>query len=228
MISGKIDTPLSLHIHRDCQPAAASVFVSDTLNALSILRWRLCCSCSSICVHVPLPTPSSSSYIPWDRCQSPVICHCLWYLGRVVYSSSFANAYAVVAEFLGPSYSADAAVVIVNTLILLTHRRLRRRRRSLGRIVSYTSSSDTPVVVVDTSGSSSSDYASVVVANSSGLSSRGRSFCRSFEASHSVKDYVPFGCWLHIFSGDALHLWLLGALLYPTFFGTTPLKTVEV
>ena len=50
----------------------------------------------------------------------------------------------------------------------------------------------------------------------------------SFEASQSVKDYLPLGCWLHILSGNSLHLWLLGVLVYLNLLGMTPLKTVDV
>ena len=39
-----------------------------------------------------------------------------------------------------------------------------------------------------------------------------------------MKDYLPLGCWICILSGDGLHLWLLGALLYLTFFG---INTIE-
>ena len=46
----------------------------------------------------------------------------------------------------------------------------------------------------------------------------------SFEASQSTKDYQPFGCWIHILSGDSVHSWLLGALLYLNLFG---IDTVE-
>ena len=33
-----------------------------------------------------------------------------------------------------------------------------------------------------------------------------------------MKYYLPLGCWLRIFSGDGLHLWMLGALVYLTLF----------
>ena len=33
-----------------------------------------------------------------------------------------------------------------------------------------------------------------------------------------MKDYLPLGCWLCIFSCDIFHLWLLGALVYLTLF----------
>ena len=35
-----------------------------------------------------------------------------------MYSSSYANASVIVAEFFGPSYSLNASIVIVNTLNL--------------------------------------------------------------------------------------------------------------
>ena len=49
-----------------------------------------------------------------------------------------------------------------------------------------------------------------------------------FESIQSVIDYLPLGCWLFISSGDGLHLWLLGALVYLTLLGKTLLKIVEV
>ena len=38
------------------------------------------------------------------------------------------------------------------------------------------------------------------------------------------KNYYPLGCWLLILSGDGLHLWILGALVYLTLF---VIETVE-
>ena len=46
----------------------------------------------------------------------------------------------------------------------------------------------------------------------------------SFESSQSVKYYLPLGSWLRIFSGDSLHLWMLGVLVYLNLFG---IETVE-
>ena len=48
------------------------------------------------------------------------------------------------------------------------------------------------------------------------------------EASHKVNTTYLLGCWLRILSDDGLNLWLLGALVYLTLFGMTPLKTVEL
>ena len=42
------------------------------------------------------------------------------------------------------------------------------------------------------------------------------------------KRILTFGLLTLYFSGDGLHLWLLGALVYLTLLGTTLLKTVEV
>ena len=71
-IASKIDTLLSLPIHRACcRSAAASVVVSDPLYASSILRQCLHCRCCSLCANLPRPTPPPLSYIPWVCCQSP-------------------------------------------------------------------------------------------------------------------------------------------------------------
>ena len=57
-IARKINTPLLLPIHWACrQPAAASVVVSDPLDASSILRQCLCYRCCSLCYNLPPPTP---------------------------------------------------------------------------------------------------------------------------------------------------------------------------
>ena len=67
-----------------------------------------------------------------------------------MYSSSSADASVAVAESAGPSYSAKAVVVVAYNLISLTHRRLRRQRHLLGRVVSFASSTDSSVAVVET------------------------------------------------------------------------------
>ena len=58
-----------------------------------------------------------------------------------------------------------------------------------------------------------SSKASVIVVNSVG---------------QAVKDYLPLGSWLHIYSCDIFHLWLLGVVFRLTLLDTEPLKTVEV
>ena len=50
----------------------------------------------------------------------------------------------------------------------------------------------------------------------------------SFESRQLVNDYSTLVCWLRISSGDGLHLWMLGALLYLTLLDTAQLKSVEV
>ena len=75
-IARKVDTPSSLTIHQARrQAAAASVVVSDPLDVSYILRRRLrcccCCCCWSLRDHLPPPTPSLLSYIPWDRRRAP-------------------------------------------------------------------------------------------------------------------------------------------------------------
>ena len=68
-VARKINTLLSLPIHRACRrSAAASVVVSNTLDAWSILLWRLCCRYCSLCDNLPPPTTLSSLYITWARC----------------------------------------------------------------------------------------------------------------------------------------------------------------
>ena len=42
----------------------------------------------------------------------------------------------------------------------------------------------------------------------------------------AVKEYLPLGCWLLIFSGGNLPLWLLGAVFYLTLLDTATLKKV--
>ena len=65
-IASKVNTLLSLPIQRSCcRSASASVVVSNPLDASSILCRRLHCRCSSICYHLPLPTPPLLSYITW-------------------------------------------------------------------------------------------------------------------------------------------------------------------
>ena len=54
LIANKINTMLLLSNHQAWrQSAATSVVVSNTLDALSILRWRLCCHCCCLCAHLP-------------------------------------------------------------------------------------------------------------------------------------------------------------------------------
>ena len=61
----KINTPLLLPIHYTRhRSAAASVVVFDTLDALSILRRRICCPCCSLCNYLPPRTPPLL-YIHW-------------------------------------------------------------------------------------------------------------------------------------------------------------------
>ena len=64
-ITRKMNTILLLPIYSArCQSAAASVVVSDTLDALYILRRCLCCYSCSLCAYLPLTTPPLWSYIP--------------------------------------------------------------------------------------------------------------------------------------------------------------------
>ena len=97
---------------------------------------------------------------------------------QVVYSSSSANASVVVADSLGLSFFSDAVVVVVNSLRPLTHRFLRCHRSSIGRVVYSASSANAYIIDIVSLVSSSSSNASVVVANSSGMSLRRRSLCR--------------------------------------------------
>ena len=134
MIAGKVDTPLAFPIHgARCQASPPLL--------LSLIPWtrRLSSANASVIVVVFFGIIFLRQRL---RC-------CCRYIRRSVYSSSSNNASVVFAESLRPSSSANSAVIVVNFLRPKTHRCLCHLRSSLRRVVSYTSSANASVVVVE-------------------------------------------------------------------------------